>query len=139
MGTGVDLPSERRSPEAIHTALRRIHASPTPRSCVTLLLDTGATVDIEQEALLTHGPLRAPNARPIRLVPEQQDVSAALVLFGRRIRSSVAFKSGHLRLVFDSGHHLNVAPHPEFEAWSVNGPGSLHIVGQPAGGLALWR
>jgi len=106
---------------------------------LTLLLDTGATVDIEQEALLTRGSLRAPNARPIRLMPDRQDVLAALVLFGRRIVSSVAFKSGHLRLVFDSGHHLNVAPHPEFEAWSANRPGSLQIVCQPAGGLAIWR
>ena len=96
-------------------------------------------MDIEQEALLTRGSVRGPGARPTRLVPERQDVAPALALFGRRVLSSVAFKSGHLRLVFDSGYHLNVAPHLQFEAWNATGPGRLHIVCQPAGGLALWR
>ncbi|WP_219530546.1 DUF6188 family protein [Nonomuraea guangzhouensis] len=33
------------------------------------------------------------------------------------------FKTGGLRLVFDSGLHLNVEPRPDFEAWSVTSPG----------------
>lgn len=106
---------------------------------LTLLLDSGATVDIEQEALLTRGSAHGPHSTPVSLVPERQDVAAALDLFGVKILSSVAFKSGHLRLVFDSGHHLSVAPHPQFEAWSVTGPGTLCVVCQPAGGLAVWR
>jgi hypothetical protein len=79
---------------------------------LTLLLATGETATIETEALLTHGPRQAPDAVRVALVPERQDV-AALVLFGATVLSSVAFKSGALRLVFDTGHHLTVKPHPQ--------------------------
>jgi hypothetical protein len=104
---------------------------------LTLLLDGDTTIDIEQEAFLTHGSARAPGARPIRLVPEHQEVAPAVALFGCKVLSAVAFKSGVLRLVFDSGHHLTVAPHPELHAWSVTGPGQLRVVCRPAGGLTV--
>ncbi|WP_372500287.1 DUF6188 family protein [Sphaerisporangium perillae] len=49
---------------------------------LTLLLDSGAHVDIEAEAMLSHGPLSAPDATMARLVPERQEVAPALALFG---------------------------------------------------------
>ena len=52
---------------------------------LTLLLESGATIDIESEALLTHGPLRAPGASSLTLVPERQDVAPALVLFRAKV------------------------------------------------------
>src|SRR5204862_1657885 len=85
---------------------------------LTLLLDQGVQVDIETEALLTKGSLRAPDATPTRLVPETQDVVPALALFGATALSTVAFKSGSLRLVFNTGMHLNIKPDERYEAWN---------------------
>ena len=82
---------------------------------LTLLFESGITVDMETEALLTHGPLRAPGASPLTLRPQLQDVAPALELFTAKVVSAVALKSGALRLVFDTGHHLNVQPHPELK------------------------
>jgi hypothetical protein len=106
---------------------------------LTLLLDTGVTATIETEALLTNGPRQAPDAVRVVLPPERQDACATRGLFGATILSSVAFKSGTLRLVFDTGHHLTVKPHPQFEAWKATGPGTLCCVCQPGGGLAVRR
>jgi hypothetical protein len=106
---------------------------------LTLLLDSGVQLDIETEALLTHGSLSAPDAVPTRLVPERQEVAPALALFGAKIVSAVAFRSGSLRLIFETGSHLNVKPHPRYEAWGAHGPGKLVLVCQPGGGVALWR
>ncbi|GAA3074588.1 hypothetical protein GCM10017600_27320 [Streptosporangium carneum] len=53
--------------------------------------------------------------------------------------SSVAFKTGGLRLVFDSGLHLNVEPRPDFEAWSVTGPTNLRLVCMPASEVTIWQ
>lgn len=104
---------------------------------LTLVLD-GAQVDMETEALLTDGPLTAPGAVPVRLIPEHQEVAPALSLFGAKILSSVVFKTGALRLVFSTGAHLNVKPHPRYESWGATGPGSLRLIGQPGGGVAVW-
>jgi hypothetical protein len=75
--------------------------------------------------MLSHGPLSTPDATMARLIPERQEVALTLALFGAMIRSSVAFKSGGLRLVFVTGAHLNVRPDPQYEAWSARGPGAL--------------
>jgi hypothetical protein len=106
---------------------------------LTLLLDSGAQVDLETEAVLSNGSLHAPDVVMTRLVPEHQDVVPALALFGATILSSVAFKSGALRLIFHTGTHLNVRPDPQYEAWSARGPGGLCLVCLPGGGLAIWR
>jgi hypothetical protein len=106
---------------------------------LTLLLDSGAQVNLETEAVLSNGSLCAPDVVMTRLVPEHQEVAPALALFGETILSSVAFKSGALRLVFHTGTHLNARPDPRYEAWSAHGPGGLRLVCQPGGGLAIWR
>jgi hypothetical protein len=94
-------------------------------------------VDVETEAEL--GTLRARD-RQARLLPEQQNVAPALTLFSATVLSSVAFKSGSLRLVFDTGLQPKVKPDARYEAWSAHGPDDgLHLVCQPSGGIAVRR
>ncbi|MBB4913351.1 DUF6188 family protein [Streptosporangium saharense] len=106
---------------------------------LTLLLNSGAYVDIGGEAMLSHGPLSAPDATTVRLVPERREIAPVLTLFGAMVLSSVAFKSGALRLVFSTGAHLNVQRNHQYEAWSAHGPDTLFLVCQPDGDLAVWR
>lgn len=112
------------------------------RICVdyalTLSLGADAQISIESTAILSKGPATAPLAPPITLEPQHQDVGPALMLFGTRVLSRVAFKKGTLRLVLGS-HHLSVRPHPDFEAWQATGPGDLRIVCMPGGQLAVWQ
>lgn len=68
---------------------------------LTLVLDTGWEVVLEALARPSTGPLRTSPGLP--LTPESQDVAAALPLFGAKVLSAVVFKSGALRMVFDSG------------------------------------
>jgi Family of unknown function (DUF6188) len=70
--------------------------------------------------------------------PARQDVAAALVLFGATALSSVAFKTGALRLVFSNGWHLIVKPDPRDEAWCATGPGDLRFAFS-AGGQFIIR
>ncbi|MFC3979527.1 DUF6188 family protein [Streptosporangium jomthongense] len=106
---------------------------------LTLLLDGDAAVNIETTATLTSGSLSASDAESVQLVPERQEVVPALALFGATIVSSVAFKSGALRLVFDTGTHLNVKPDCHYEAWSTCGPDDVRFVCLPGGGLSIFR
>ncbi|MEU4404140.1 DUF6188 family protein [Streptosporangium sp. NPDC023963] len=106
---------------------------------LTLLLDGDAAVNIETTATLTNGSLSAPDAEPVQLAPERQEVAPALALFGATVVSSVAFKSGALRLVFDTGTHLNVKPDSHYEAWSTCGPDDVRFVCLPGGGLSIFR
>ncbi|MEU3163784.1 DUF6188 family protein [Streptosporangium sp. NPDC006930] len=106
---------------------------------LTLLLDGDAAVNMETTATLTSGSLSAPDAEPVQLAPERQEVAPALALFGATVVSSVAFKSGALRLVFDTGTHLNVKPDSHYEAWSTCGPDDVRFVCLPGGGLSIFR
>ncbi|MGI8414813.1 MAG: DUF6188 family protein [Nakamurella sp.] len=86
----------------------------------------------------TLGGLRSPDAQPVIVVPGTGDAAGALPLLRTMVLSSVAFKTGVLRIVFSSGHHLNVQPGNEFEAWTSRGPGSSMFVCKPGGGLSVW-
>jgi hypothetical protein len=79
-------------------------------------------------------------ARPdkIELHPERQDVAAGIALFNTTVLSAVAFKSGALRLVFDTGRKRSVTGDPSYEAWTASGPGGMLIVSLPGGDLAVW-
>ncbi|MEU9858078.1 DUF6188 family protein [Streptomyces sp. NPDC047974] len=80
-----------------------------------------------------------PHTNPsVLLNPESQDVAAALALFGAKALSAVAFKSGTLRLVFDTGHHLTCSPDRSFEGRQVTGPTGWLITSLPGGDLAVW-
>ncbi|MFD6890164.1 DUF6188 family protein [Streptomyces sp. NPDC059957] len=103
---------------------------------LVLILDLDGQVVLESPVSLSHGTVHAD--RPILLTPESQDVAAALALFGGSVLSAVAFKSGTLRLVFDTGHHLTCPPDPSFEAWQVTGPRGWLFTSLPGGDLAVW-
>ncbi|MGW8780513.1 DUF6188 family protein [Streptomyces sp. NPDC055796] len=77
-------------------------------------------------ALLTEGPVTAPGAAAVT-----GDGWGRLV--GAIVLSAVAFKSGALRLVFSTGHHLNVGgAEPGTEA-SLRKPGVFRWSCRPGG------
>ncbi|WP_203962585.1 DUF6188 family protein [Actinocatenispora thailandica] len=80
----------------------------------------------------------AARSETARLKPECQDVAAGLALFNATVLSAVASKSGGLRIVFDDGHRLAVAPDSDYEAWTATGPSGMLIVSRPGGDLAVW-
>ncbi|MFF3418818.1 DUF6188 family protein [Streptomyces sp. NPDC002698] len=103
---------------------------------LTLALDEGWEVVLETPARLSSGP--AHTNPDVLLVPETQDVAAALPLFGTKVVSAVAFKSGTLRMVFEDGTHLTCPTDAAFEAWQITGPGGWRFVSLPGGDLGVW-
>ncbi|WP_223281198.1 DUF6188 family protein [Streptomyces antnestii] len=103
---------------------------------LVLALDSDWEIALEAPVNLSHGTVHANPS--VLLNPESQDVAAALALFGAKVLSAVAVKSGTLRLVFDTGHHLNCSSDPSFEAWQVTGPAGWSFVSLPGGDLAVW-
>ena len=101
---------------------------------LSLCLGSDARVVLGSPFTLTQGDGR----QDVILDPGRQDVAAALGLFGAKVLSAVAFKSGSMRLVLDNGWHLNSRADPSFEAWEVLGPGGWRIVSMPGGELAVW-
>lgn len=103
----------------------------------TLVLDAGWEVVLEAPARLSTGSLHTSPGLP--LTPESQDVALALPLFGAKVLSAVVFKSGVLRMVFDSGKHLTCSADASFEAWQVTGPRGWRFISLPGGDLAVTR
>jgi hypothetical protein len=105
---------------------------------LVFILGDSCELAVEQVATLSDQPGKASDAIEVRIVPESADVAPSLALFHRTVLSGVAFKSGALRVVFDSGHQLLVEPHPEFEAWTGVGPDTMRWVCRPGGGISVW-
>jgi Family of unknown function (DUF6188) len=105
---------------------------------LTLTLDVGWEVVLEGPALLSDGSVHTDPDPGMRLTPRAQDVAAALQLFGAGILSAVAFKTGSLRVVFDTGAHLNCPVDPSYEAWQIIGPRGWRFTSLPGGDLAVW-
>ncbi|MEV0444141.1 DUF6188 family protein [Streptomyces spectabilis] len=103
---------------------------------LVLALDSDWEVALETPVNLSHGTAHANPS--VLLNPESQDVAAALALFRAKVLSAVAFKSGTLRLVFDTGHHLTCSSDPSFEAWQVTGPAGWRFASLPGGDIAVW-
>ncbi|MFE6871661.1 DUF6188 family protein [Kitasatospora sp. NPDC057692] len=103
-----------------------------------LHLDSDARVDLGCPFKLTQA--LGEGRQEVLLDPGKQDVAAALGLFGAKVLSAVAFKTGSLRLVFDNGCHLTSQADPSFEAWEVEalGPGGWRIISTAGGKLAVW-
>ncbi|MEU2628320.1 DUF6188 family protein [Kitasatospora sp. NPDC007106] len=68
---------------------------------LTVTLAGGVVLETFGPTLLTDGPATAPDAVAL---PGEEVVR----LIGATVLSAVAFKSGSLRMVFSTGHHLNV-------------------------------
>jgi hypothetical protein len=66
-----------------------------------LVLEYDSLLEIKGQAFLTQGASSAPGA--VRLPDEEWQG-----LVGATVVSAVAFKSGALRVVFSTGHHMNV-------------------------------
>ena len=103
---------------------------------LSLHLDTEARVVLECPFKLTQ--VVDDGRQDVTLDPDRQDVTAAIGLFGAKVLSAVAFKTGSMRLVFDNGWHLNSQADSSFEAWEVLGPGGWRIISMPGGQLAVW-
>ncbi|MFI1286474.1 DUF6188 family protein [Streptomyces sp. NPDC020858] len=103
---------------------------------LVLVFDSDWQVALEAPFSLSHGAVHA--GQSVLLNPESQDVTAALDLFGAKVLSAVAFKSGTLRLVFDTGLRLTCSSDPSFEAWQVTGPAQWLFVSLPGSDLAVW-
>ncbi|MBF9072844.1 DUF6188 family protein [Streptacidiphilus fuscans] len=103
---------------------------------LSLRLDSDARVVLACPSTLTLGV--DDGRQDVFLDPGRQDVVAAIGLFGAKVLSAVAFKTGSMRLVFDNGCHLNSRADPSFEAWEVLGPGGWRIISMPGGKLAVW-
>jgi hypothetical protein len=101
-----------------------------------LHLESDARVHLGCPFKLTQG-VRG-SREEVFLDPGRQEVAAALGLFGAKVLSAVAFKTGSMRLVFDNGCHLNSRADPSFEAWEVLGPGGWRVISMPGGELAVW-
>ncbi len=72
---------------------------------------------------------------------EDGTVSASDVLISlidQQVLSSVGFKTGALRLVFESGALLRVPYSEQYEAWQLTGPSGRMWVSLPGGGLATF-
>lgn len=63
---------------------------------------------------------------------------AVLSLVGQSVASSVGFKTGSLRLVFETGARLRVPFDEHYEAWQLTGPTGRTWVSVPGGGLATF-
>ncbi|MCL8015900.1 DUF6188 family protein [Streptomyces sp. AS02] len=104
---------------------------------LSLLLGSDCWVVLEGPCLLSHGSVAGSGPQTM-LVPERQDVAAALALFGAKVVSAVAFKTGSVRLVFDNGLHLICQADSSCEAWQITGPGGRRFVSLAGGEVAVW-
>ncbi|MFJ3878622.1 DUF6188 family protein [Streptomyces sp. NPDC090077] len=83
------------------TAVVAVDSVDLPQEVLTVAFADGALLTVSGPVLLTDGPASAPGAVAL---PSGE----AGLLVGSTVRSAVAFKNGALRMVFGTGHHLNV-------------------------------
>jgi hypothetical protein len=82
--------------------------------------------------------LRAANQTSSILDPEcASDLAPTLDLLQVDLATIRVRRSGELRIDFANGAVLSVEPHPAYEAWEINGTGTMHELGYlcgPGGG-----
>ncbi|MGA5299544.1 DUF6188 family protein [Nucisporomicrobium flavum] len=59
-------------------------------------------------------------------------------LAGGEVTLAAADAEGALRIELRDGSRVLALPDPQFEAWTVAGPGGFKVVCGPGGGLTLW-
>ena len=75
------------------------------------------------------------------VVPGEDDDAVATVvnsLAGRVVTVATADDAGGLRIDFDGGFRVFAEADPDYEAWTVAGPGGMKVVCLPGGGLSVW-
>jgi len=106
---------------------------------VVLNFGEGSSLTIESAASVRLTATASPT--PAVTLSEDGAVSAADVLpslVDQKVLSSVAFKTGALRLLFESGAILTVPHGEQYEAWQLTGPTGRIWVSLPGGGLATF-
>lgn len=72
-------------------------------------------------------------------MPSHSDLIATALLSTLNHQLTQALISdGRLQLTFDNDLGLEVAPHPQWEAWQISSAGHLLIVCTPGGQLTIW-
>jgi hypothetical protein len=107
----------------------------------TVVLNFGEGSSLTIESAASARPTATASETPAVTLDENGAVSASDVLpslVGQKVLSSVAFKTGALRLVFESGAILTVPYGEHFEAWQLTGPSGRMWVSLPGGGLATF-
>jgi hypothetical protein len=62
----------------------------------------------------------------------------ALAVARSAVESVTAFMDGRLEIVFEGAVVWRVSPSPRFEAWTINSPDGVLLVGLPGGSVATW-
>jgi Family of unknown function (DUF6188) len=75
-----------------------------------------------------------------RVVPGGDDGGGAALdaLTGLVVTVATADDAGGLRIDLDGGARVLAEADPEYEAWTVAGPGGMKVVSLPGGGLSVW-
>jgi uncharacterized protein DUF6188 len=67
------------------------------------------------------------------------ELGPAFALFGATVRVAEAYKKGALRIEFEDGREIVVAPDNQYEAWGLASDGGVKIICPPSGGLSVWK
>lgn len=103
---------------------------------VVLQTESGYELQIETDLHLA-----SPTITNVQSPPdsgEQRDVDPQ-AFFAGKVQSAEVSDSGSLSLTMESGNRLSVEPDPDFEAWTLTGPGGYRVVCMPGGKLATWE
>jgi hypothetical protein len=107
-------------------------------------------IRVDHQARLQFGPTEVVIGTPFVLVadgfqhaldPEKRHALGPLLgIYPDRLVKEAVDADGTLSLRFAGGAVLSVPPHPQHEAWQVNGPGNRLVVCSPSGEhLAVWE
>ncbi len=104
-------------------------------AAITMLTSEDCELRVETEAVI-----RSPEGEVVRFDPESPGIAA--IHLALLVRDSVTMAEagtvGELRMAFESGAELTVAPDAEYEAWGLVGPKDRRVVCTPGGELAQW-
>lgn len=107
--------------------------------CACVAFGDSSALTITSPATVKSGP--GGPAIPALTVHPDETVTIAEVLHslvGQRVLSAVGFKTGSMRLVFDSGAQLLVPFDEHYEAWQLTGPTGRTWISMPGGGLTTF-
>lgn len=89
-------------------------------------------VQIEQPIRITAG------GEPVEVSAEAEWSEPISALVRDSVTGAEALADGTLVITFAGGTELRVGPNPDYESWTVTGPGGMRVVCLPGGELAVW-